>query len=219
MCLHHETCEEWVEIWKSVLLYTWYLYRFEFIGQAQKSIKQFLYMAMEGNRGIWFGAIFPYMVMEGTEGILFSAITNTVDVTVLLELVLYHSSIDFNPIILLVWKALHAYEAHFSWFNATTGIADNVPILQTRCTFYIHSQWFHDSHLYRNKSLCHISLPYLCHISLSTKYNTTCIRHTLMDTKFNHCGGTHCWDHSDLNEMCKLWVKVKSHLQITVTLS
>ena len=111
MCLHHKTCEEWVEIWKSVLLYTWYVYRFEIIGQAQKSIKQFLYMAIVGNRSIWFGTIFPYMVMEGNEGILFSTIINTVDVTVLLELVLYHSSIDFNPIILSIWKALHAYKA------------------------------------------------------------------------------------------------------------
>ena len=28
-----------------------------------------------GNRGIWFGTIFPYMVMVGTRGIWFSAIT------------------------------------------------------------------------------------------------------------------------------------------------
>ena len=59
-------------------------------------------MAIEGNRSIWFGTIFPYMIMEGNEGILFSTIINTVDVTVLLELVLYHSSIDFNPIVLFV---------------------------------------------------------------------------------------------------------------------
>ena len=110
MCLHHKTCEEWVEIWKSVLLHTWYLYRFEFIGQAQKSIKKFLYMVIEGNRSIWFGAIFPYMVMEGNEGILFSAIKNTVDVVFLLELVLYQSSIYFNPVVLFVWGALHLYE-------------------------------------------------------------------------------------------------------------
>ena len=50
-------------------------------------------MAIEGNGSIWFGTIFPYMVMEGNEGILFSTIINTIDVTVLLELVLYHSSI------------------------------------------------------------------------------------------------------------------------------
>ena len=59
-------------------------------------------MVIEGNRSIWVGAIFPYMVMEGNEGILFSAIISTIDVTVLLELVLYHSSIDFNPILLFV---------------------------------------------------------------------------------------------------------------------
>ena len=59
-------------------------------------------MEIEGNRNIWFGAIFPYMVMEGNEGILLSTIINTVDVAVLLELVLYHSSIDFNPIVLFV---------------------------------------------------------------------------------------------------------------------
>ena len=32
-------------------------------------------MVIEGNRSIWFGAIFPYMVMAGNEDILFSAIT------------------------------------------------------------------------------------------------------------------------------------------------
>ena len=37
-------------------------------------MKQFVYMAIEGNRSIWFGVIFPYKVMEGKEGILFSAI-------------------------------------------------------------------------------------------------------------------------------------------------
>ena len=42
------------------------------------------------------------MVMVGNEGILFSTIINTVDVTVLHELVLYHSSIEFNPIVLFV---------------------------------------------------------------------------------------------------------------------
>ena len=75
ICLHHQTGEEWVKIWKSVLLHNWYVYRFEIIGQAQKSIKQFLYMTIEGNRSIWFGTIFPYMVMVGNEGILFSTIT------------------------------------------------------------------------------------------------------------------------------------------------
>ena len=59
-------------------------------------------MAIEGNRNIWFGVIFSYMVMKGTEGILFSTIINTIDVNVLLELVLYLSSIDFNPIILFI---------------------------------------------------------------------------------------------------------------------
>ena len=43
-----------------------------------KSIKQFLYMAIEGNGSIWFGAIFPYMVMVGNEGILFSAIISLI---------------------------------------------------------------------------------------------------------------------------------------------
>ena len=59
-------------------------------------------MVIEGNRSIWFDTMFPYMVMEGNESILFSSIINTIDVTVLLELVLYHSSIDFNPIVLFV---------------------------------------------------------------------------------------------------------------------
>ena len=49
--------------------------------------------------------------MTGNEGILFGTIINTADVTVLLELVLYHSSIDFNPIVLFLWKALRAYKA------------------------------------------------------------------------------------------------------------
>ena len=49
------------------------------------------------------------MVMAGNEGILFSAINN-VDDTVLLELVLYRFSIQFNPIALFVWGALHSYE-------------------------------------------------------------------------------------------------------------
>ena len=42
------------------------------------------------------------MVMEGNEGILFSAIINTIDIAVLLEVVHYRSSIDFNPIVLFV---------------------------------------------------------------------------------------------------------------------
>ena len=40
--------------------------------------------------------------MVGNEGILLSAIINTTDVTVLLELVLYSSSITFNPIVLFI---------------------------------------------------------------------------------------------------------------------
>ena len=46
-------------------------------------------MVIAGNRSIWFGVIFPYMVMVGNEGILLSAIISTIDVTLLLELVLY----------------------------------------------------------------------------------------------------------------------------------
>ena len=53
----------------------------------------FPYMVMEGNEGILFSTIIPYMVMAGNEGILLSVIINTLDVTVLLELVLYWSSI------------------------------------------------------------------------------------------------------------------------------
>ena len=59
-------------------------------------------MGVEGNRSIWFGTTFPYMVMEGNEGILFSTIINIIDVTVLLDLILYCFSIDFNPIVLIV---------------------------------------------------------------------------------------------------------------------
>ena len=59
-------------------------------------------MVIEGNRFILFGAIFPSMAMVGNEGILLSAIINNVDVTVLLELVLYHFSIEFNPTVLFV---------------------------------------------------------------------------------------------------------------------
>ena len=94
------------KILKFCFLYSSYLYRFESIGQTQKSIKQFLYMTIEGNRSIWYGAIFPYMVMEGNEGILYSTIINTADVTVLVKLVLYHLSIDFNPIVLFLSEAL-----------------------------------------------------------------------------------------------------------------
>ena len=50
-------------------------------------------MAITGNRSILFFAIFPYMVMVGNEGIVLSAIINTIDAIVLLELVLYCSSI------------------------------------------------------------------------------------------------------------------------------
>ena len=50
-------------------------------------------MAIAGNWSILFGAIFPYMVMKGNKGILFSTILNTIDVTVLIELVLFRSSI------------------------------------------------------------------------------------------------------------------------------
>ena len=39
-----------------------------------KKYQTVFYMAIMGNRSIWFGAIFPYKVMEGNEGILFSAI-------------------------------------------------------------------------------------------------------------------------------------------------
>ena len=56
----------------------------------------------------------------------------------------------------------------------------------------------HDGLLHRNQRLCHIVLP------LSTKHNTIYIRHTLMDIKFHHCGGIHCFDHHGFNEMCKL---------------
>ena len=74
ICTHHQSGEKWVKIWRFVLLYNWYVFRFEIIGQVQKSIKQFLYMAVEGNRSIWFGTIFPNKVMKENEGILFSAI-------------------------------------------------------------------------------------------------------------------------------------------------
>ena len=48
--------------------------------------------------------------MKGNEGILFSTVINTIDVTVLLELVFYCSSIDFNPTVVFVWEALYSYE-------------------------------------------------------------------------------------------------------------
>ena len=55
--------------------------------------------------------------------------------------------------------------------------------------------------LCRNKILCHIALPH------STKYNTTCIKHSFIDTKFHHCGGTHCSCQNELNE----YVQALSH--------
>ena len=104
-----------------------------------------------------------------------------------------------------------------SGFIVTIGFADDDPAKclshNTIFTSYFHLQCYHDSPLHRNKDICHIAPP------LTTKCNTTCIRHTLMDTKFHHCGGTHCLGHSDLNEMCELWVTVTGHLQVTVTLS
>ena len=39
---------------------------------------------------------------RGNEGILFSTIINTIDVAVLHESVLCHSTIDFNPTVLFV---------------------------------------------------------------------------------------------------------------------
>ena len=100
MCLHHKTCEEWARF---EILFFYILHNSIDLNLLDKLKKyQFLYMAIEGNRSIRFGAIIPYMVMEGNEGILFSVIINTVDVTVFLELVLYHSSIDFNPTVLIV---------------------------------------------------------------------------------------------------------------------
>ena len=48
----------------------------------------------------------------------------------------------------------------------------------------------HDGPLYRNKSLHHTASPPF------TKYNTTCIRHSLMVLKFHHCGGTCCLGHN-----------------------
>ena len=105
---------------------------------------------------------------------------------------------------------------HFSGFNDTTGIAGNDSVKCPYCKpdklSHICSQWYHDSPAYRNKSLCKIALP------PSTKYNTTHSRHTIMDTKFHHSGVTHCLGHSDLNEMCQLWVTVTNHLQVMVTL-
>ena len=98
--------------------------------------------------------------------------------------------------------------------------------LANQIHFLIHTQWYHDGRLHQDKSLCQMTSP------LSAKYHTTHIRHTLMDTKFHHCGGTHCLGHSDFNEMCELWAiyshsdfsidkqphSKKSHLQ-SVTLS
>ena len=40
----------------------------------------------------------------------------------------------------------------------------------------------------------------------------------LMDTRINHHEESHCYSHSDLNEMCELWVTVTNHPQVIVTL-
>ena len=89
--MHYQSSKEYLKIPKSVLLYTFHLAWFEIIGQAQKCIRQFHCMVIVGNRGIWFGtifpykvnggkwkypfgAIFPYMVMVGNKGIWFGAI-------------------------------------------------------------------------------------------------------------------------------------------------
>ena len=91
--IHHQTSEEWLKIQKSVLIYTWHVSQFEIIGQAQKKHQAIPCMVIMGNRGIWFGAIFPYMVMVGNRGIWFSAITGYYRCHFLLELALYCSSI------------------------------------------------------------------------------------------------------------------------------
>ena len=46
--------------------------------------------------------VWHHIFLYDNGGILFSDIINTVDFAVLLELVLYHSSIDFNPIALFI---------------------------------------------------------------------------------------------------------------------
>ena len=60
---------------KSFLIYSSHLSQFDFIGQAQKSIKQFPYIVIVGNGGIWFGTTFPYKVIAGNRGIWFSTIS------------------------------------------------------------------------------------------------------------------------------------------------
>ena len=109
------------------------------------------------------------------------------------------------------------YLVSFSQLTIAIGVADSDSVkglsCNTMCTSCFHLQWCHDGPLYRNKNLCHIAPPF------PTKYYTTHIRPTLMDTKSHHCRGTHCLDHHDLQEMCGLWVTVTIHLHITVTLA
>ena len=117
-------------------------------------------MVIEENRGISFGTIFPYMVMEGNEGILFSTITNTVDVTVLLELVLYHSSIDFNPIVLFIWKAIYAYKALLIWTSVVNQVMRWLPYLVVTASIsYINQS---GASMAKNPQMCSISNHFSC---------------------------------------------------------
>ena len=50
-------------------------------------------MVILGNRGVQFGALFPYMVIVGNRAYGVAPFHNTVDVTLLFELVLYCSSV------------------------------------------------------------------------------------------------------------------------------
>ena len=76
-------------------------------------------MAIERNRIIWFGTIFPYMVIEGNEGIPFSAKIYTLDVAVLFELILY-------LLVLILTQLYYLYERLCIHIKSSTCI-QNIP--------------------------------------------------------------------------------------------
>ena len=105
---------------------------------------------------------------------------------------------------------------HFSGFNDTTGIADNDLVKYLSCkpdTLFIFT------HSGTMMAICTGTKAHaLLHCHLSPNTTLPASEH-LNRSKFHHCGGTHYLGHSDLNEMCELWVTVTGHLQVIVTLA
>ena len=104
-----------------------------------KCIKQSLYKVIEGNRNIWFGAIFPYMVIVWNGSISFS----TLDVASCLCLH-YQSVIKFNPNAIFFKSSFDLY-------------MKNSPLLK----FFWKSSALHCKLLVSNLSI-HITVSHFC---------------------------------------------------------